>query len=98
MSYGTLDKAVPQAVTDIKRDPREEGSLMARLQVAEEIVRGLRKRTCFLADRINSVGSQNLIGEEDGQHMSLMRFPDEIIADARAIDSALNRIEGALGV
>jgi hypothetical protein len=95
MVYGTLTQAIPQV--EQERDPREDGSLCAKLQVAEEIVRKMRIRACFLADRINSMGqAKEAIVPE--QHMSLLRFPDEIIADARAIDSALNRIEGALGV
>lgn len=96
MGYGMLNQAVPQTLAD-QRDPREDGSLCAKLQVAQEIVRKMRMRTCFLADRINSTGQTQEAGVPE-QHMSLLRFPDEIIADARTIDTALNLIEGALGV
>lgn len=88
---------VAGTIQQAERDPRENGNLTARLQVAEELVAKLRMRICNLADRINGESQPNKATPPD-VHMQLLRFPDEIIADAKVMDGAINRIEGALGV
>ena len=78
-------------------DPRETGNHIARLQVANELVDALRRRASSIADRINSAGLEGKQVSSE-THMSLLRFPDDIIAAAKEAHIHLNRIEGALGV
>lgn len=80
------------------RDPRESGNMIARLQVASELVAQLRQRLSNLNDRMFESNSTKGEGKAIPQHMSLLRFPDDIIADARCAESQINRIEGALGL
>ena len=93
--YGSINKPAP---VDEPRDPREDGSLCAKLQVAEEIIRSLRVRITRLADTIQGSSQSKEPSTVGEVHMNLLRFPDEIIEDGKASHSALNRIEGALGV
>ncbi len=89
--------AVPSNKSLDPVDPRENGSLVAQLQVATELVDKLRKRVCRLADAVQNTGSDEPMCERE-THMQLLSFPGEIISDVRTIELELNRIEGALGV
>lgn len=88
--------AVPHPVEE-DRDPRENGSLIAQLQVAAETVAQLRHRLTNLSNRMFQENGNAERGKAP-QHMSLMQFPSDIIADARCANSQINRIEGALGL
>lgn len=87
----------PSCVTAEPCDPREGGNHIARLQVATELVADLNSRARSIADRINGEGLPKGTGQADA-HMSLLRFPDDIIAASKEAHIHLNRIEGALGV